>query len=162
MAGSTQLPTGAAVAVGLFFALVGSLVMLVGLGVIGTLAGAEAPPWVIVCIGLGLVLAGAAIINGYAIAGGAAQDGDLLPGTPFAVRLVQYMLGLAIATLLALVFSWVAFVPGPRAFSGSGLLGVVGAVSERVSRVAFGVGAVLMWGFVAAFGVIGLRRLRRK
>ena len=84
-----------------------------------------------------------------------------MPGTPFGVRLVQYLLGLGITTSMGLIASWVAFGPGARHFTGTGTLGR-GDVNEAVGRTVFGFGAVLIWLFLAVLGVVGLRRLRRR
>jgi hypothetical protein len=46
------------------------------------------------------ILAGLAIINGYAVAGGTQPNGALSPGAPFLARVVQYLLGVAIAGLM--------------------------------------------------------------
>jgi len=107
------------------------------------------------------VLAGAAIIVGYAVAGGAAPDGDLPPGTPRWVRVTQSLLGLGIIVALAAVGTWVAFGPGPRAFSVTLPFVGRGPGDETVGRVAFGIGAVLMWIFLVVFVVVSVQRIRR-
>jgi hypothetical protein len=53
-------------------------------------------------------------------AGGAIANGDLPPGTPRSVRIVQSALGLGIAALPASIASWIAFGAGPRHFTGQG------------------------------------------
>jgi hypothetical protein len=157
-----QLSPVAAVVVGLGCALIGTFSVLLGLGVLGEPPLADGvPAWVGVLGGVVFVLGGAALIVGYVVAGGATADGDLPPGTPFSVRLVQYLLGLGIITSLASIASWVAFGPGPRQFHGSGTFGA-GAVNETLGRAVFGLGAGLTWLFVIALGVVGLRRLGRR
>ncbi len=116
------------------------------------------------CAGLVFVLGGLALIVGYGLAAGAGPDGDMAPGTPFGVRVVQYLLGLGITVSLALVATWVAFGPGPRKFGGSMSLGPIGtgtSTGEMVGRVAFGIGAGLVWLFAVVMGVVGIKRLRR-
>jgi|RhiMetdeSRZDD1v2_1073273.scaffolds.fasta_scaffold1509846_2 hypothetical protein len=157
-----QLPPVAAVVVGLGCALMGTFIVLLGLGALGEPPLADGvPAWVGVLGGVVFVLGGAALIVGYVVAGGATADGDLPPGTPFSVRLVQYLLGLGITMSLASIASWVAFGPGPRQFGGSGTFGG-GAVSETLGRAVFGLGAGLTWLFVITLGVVGLRRLGRR
>jgi hypothetical protein len=94
---SSQLSPGAAVAIGLTCCAMGAFVILLALGVFGASLTDDTPRWVGVCGGLVFVLGGLALIVGYAVAGGVAPDGDLAPGTPFAVRLVQFLLGLAVS-----------------------------------------------------------------
>jgi hypothetical protein len=147
---------------GVACSLVGGIVMLLALGHFGAPPLAEGtPPWIGVLGGLVFVLGGLALVVGYTVAGGSTADGDLPPGTPFGVRLAQYLLGLGITTSLALIASWVAFGPGPRQFRSTGTLGGLVA-GETFGRAVFGFGAVLVWLFVAALSVGGLRRLGRK
>src|SRR5438093_1318312 len=103
----------------------------------------------------------AAASSSAARASRARPAGDLLPGTPFAVRLVQYLLGLGIVALLASIASWVAFGGGSRHFTGSGPF-ISGAVNEALGRTAFGIGAALAWAFMALMIVVSVKRLRRR
>ena len=161
MADRNQLSPGGAIVIGLLCGAMGTLVMLLALGAGEGRMSDGTPPWVLVCGGLAFVLAGLAIIVGYGIAGGVTPDGDLLPGTPFAVRLVQYLLGLGIVALLASIASWVAFGGGSRHFAGSGPF-ISGAVNEALGRTAFGIGAALAWAFMALMIVVSVKRLRRR
>ena len=120
MADRNQLSPGGAIAIGLLCGAIGTVVMLMALAAGDGRMSDSTPPWVLVCAGLVFVLAGLAMIVGYGIAGGVAPDGDLLPGTPFSVRLVQYLLGFGIIAMLASIASWVAFGGGSRHFTGSG------------------------------------------
>jgi hypothetical protein len=138
----------------------GTLIMLLGLGVVGGLKPTDAPPWVVICGGFLFVLAGLAVIVGYGVANGMAPDGDLAPETPLAVRAVQYLLGLGITVGLSVIATWIAFAPGERHFTGTSPLGS-GPVREATGRVAFGVGAVLSWTFSVVLAVTSLKRLRR-
>jgi hypothetical protein len=112
-----------------------------------------------VLAGLVFVLGGLAVVVGYGVAGGAAPDGDLPAGTPFGVRLVQYLLGLGMSVALALIMTWVAVGPGPRTFRGTGTIG--GAADETLGRVVFGIGALLTWAVTALMAAVNLERLRR-
>ena len=159
---ATPLSPRGAVAVGLAVSAMGALIVLLAVGVIpGGDASLEAPRWVVAAAGLSFVLAGAAIIVGYAVAGGAAPDGDLPPGTPRWLRVTQSLLGLGIIVSLAAVGTWVAFGPGPRAFSVTLPFVGRGPGDERLGRVAFGIGAVLMWIFLVVFVVVSVQRIRR-
>jgi hypothetical protein len=159
----SQLSPGAAILVGLVLAAFGIFCFLLATGVIGQPSSGDdaTPVWVGICAGLVFLCGGGAIVVGYAIAGGVAPDGDLPPGTPFGVRLTQYVLGLTMGSALAAIGSWVAFGRGPRHFTMSGSLGS-GPGDETVGRVVFGIGAVLAWGIVALLAVFGFRRLRQR
>src|SRR5262245_1026429 len=161
MSERTQLSPKAAIVVGLVVALMGLLVIGMALHIIPTDRPADAPPWVGFAAGLAFVLAGAAIIVGFAIAGGAAPDGDLPPGPPFGVQLTQYLLGLGIVGLLTAIGAWVAFGPGPRHFTVTGLPLLSPRAQEALGRVTFGVGAVLCALVFVVLGVVSARRLRR-
>jgi hypothetical protein len=64
-------------------------------------------------------------------------------GQPIA-NVRQRFLGALAVTSMALLFDWIAFVPGPRAFHAGASASHPGqAVSSTVGRVAFGIGAVL-------------------
>jgi hypothetical protein len=162
MTQSTQLSPRAAVVLGCLVAAMGGLVILLALGMIGPTESSidRTPPWVVVCAGLAFVLCGAALIVGFAVAGGAGPDGDLPAGTPWGVRLTQYLLGLGISGLLAAIATWVAFGPGPRTFSATVPFVGRGPAKEWLGRGVFGVGAVLMYLFIAVMAVISARRLR--
>jgi hypothetical protein len=103
---------------GIVFVLAGSPPILIGAGVI-TPIGADPtlPPWVPICAGLMFVVAGLTIVLDFAIAGGVGPDGDLRLGTPFAIRVANFLCGMTIVGLMTSVFGWVAFGSGPRRFS---------------------------------------------
>ncbi|GEM_PF-5167023 len=73
----------------------------------------------------------------------------------------QRFLGALAVTSMALLFDWIAFVPGPRSFHAGASASHPGqAVSSTVGRVAFGIGAVLFdLAVVYAWGV-AIRALR--
>jgi hypothetical protein len=55
----------------------------------------------------------------------------------------QYVFGALAVTCMALLFDWVAFVPGPRDFhAGASAINRGGSVSSTVGRVAFGTFAI--------------------
>ena len=159
MRSSPSLSPRAATLMGFFAVLVGGLVALHAFGLLTGTPPRDAPPWVIVLGGLVLVLGGAALIVGYALAGGAAPDGDLPPGTPRWIRILQLGLGLGMVGSLGTIFGWIAFGPGPRAFTVTGSFGR-GTASEVEGRTLFGAGTVLIALFFVALLVVGLRRLR--
>lgn len=151
---SNLTPRGAIV-FGLISILAGAYPLLVGLGVVHVRPTPGTQPWVGVAIGGMFVLAGLAIINGYAVAGASPTDGNLPDSAPLFTRVVQYVLGLSIVGLMFAVFAWVAFGSGERHFSSSisipGLT-LFSVSSERAGRIAFGIAA----GFIGLFFVLGL------
>jgi hypothetical protein len=160
---SPQLTPRSAVLFGLMFMAAGVLPILAALGMLATPLTRGTPAWVGVCAGLLFILGGAAIINGYAIAGGAGPDGDLPPGTTFGVRLVQYVLGLGICGLFTAIAGWIAFGKGERHFSTTLNLPFLtqhGIGNEWMGRVVFGLGAILVAAFTVVLSVVSVRRLR--
>lgn len=149
---------------GIVFMLAGVFPVLAGLGMVPARTAPDAPPWIAVAAGGMFILAGLAIINGYAVAGASQADGSLPDSAPFAVRLTQYLLGVAIVGLLFAVFAWVAFGPGERHFTSTmSLPGFSSSThsSERSGRIAFGFGAVFIGLFFVLATVSGAKRLWR-
>ena len=166
MASQTQVSPLWAVIIGLVCTAFGVVMILGGLGVLALTPAADgpSPPWVLVCAGLMFVFVGAAVIVGFAVAGGSGPDGDLPAGTPFSVRLIQYVLGLGAVGSMTAVFTWIAFGPGERHFSTTAVLPFMvhrGASDDTSGRVVFGIGAVLIGIFLLTLGVSGARRLFR-
>ena len=162
MASAQPLSPRAAILWGLVCVAAGCAPILIGLGVVPGELTPGTPGWVGVAAGLAFVCAGAAVIVGYAVAGGVGPDGDLPAGTPFAVRLTQNLLGFCIVGLLEAIVVWIAFGPGERHFSStfSWPFGVTSAAaSEREGRIVFGAGAVAIGIFWVVLTIISARRL---
>jgi hypothetical protein len=144
-----------AAAVGLYFILVGLAVLPVP----GGRSNLHGPLWIALLIGIAVFLAGVcALIQAI---GRANAGGDLPADAPQWMRLVQYLIGVALFAAFALIGSWVAFGGGPRAFFGS-VMWFDGATNAAIGRTAFGIGAVIAWLATIAFAVAGARRLRRR
>jgi hypothetical protein len=155
-------PRGATVA-GLAFAVAGLFPSLAGLGLIPARFSPGVPPWVVIAAGSMFILAGISVVNNYAFGGGVQPDGDLGPEASFAVRLVSYLLSLAIAGLMCAVFAWTAFGPGERHFSSWGAFAgrqLPVQSSERAGRIAFGICAGLLAVFLVLSAFSGAKRLR--
>jgi hypothetical protein len=70
---------------------------------------------------------------------------------------VQYLIGVAIFASFGAIGSWIAFGPGERAFSGSFFF-LSGEANAAVGRIAFGIGAVIVWICTIGLAVLGTRR----
>lgn len=158
-----QLSPNGAFAASLLFAFSGGYIVLRSLGMLPPGPDPRIPAWVATVAGLMFIFAGISILNGSVIAGGAGPDGDLRPGTPFAVRLIQYLLGLSVCGALSALFLWTAFGPGERKFSMTlslpFLTGRAGS-NETLGRMVFGAGALMIVAISTALAVRGARRLR--
>jgi hypothetical protein len=163
MAGSKPLTRRGALGVGLLFIACGAIPILMGLGVIEP-SRSDAPPWIAVAAGLVFVCGGLAVILDYAIVGGVDVSGDLPVGTPLALRIANFLLGLSIVGLMLAMSGWIAFGPGERRFSSTISLPFVWGrrgSGEVSGRIAFGVGTVMIAVMFVAFGISGVRRLIR-
>ena len=143
----------------------GALVAAVGLGVLalafwGSGEKFHAPRWVIAACGGAFVFFGGWTAVVYALGYDPRRSEETLP--PPLVQLAFFAPGLA---MFALPFHWVAFGPGPRAFSGSFSLPFV-AVSQRSGemsgRILFGIGAVLIDLMILGICVKLIRRAARE
>jgi hypothetical protein len=143
---ATVLFVGAvALAAGLYF-------MLVGFGVAPAPGRTNAPRWLVFACGLAFALGGLGVI--LPRAAGLDATGHELPATsPRWLQVAQYLLGLAIFACFGAIGSWIAFGPGPRTFTGTIAVGAI------LGRIAFGIGAVIIWLGLIGFAVSGARRL---
>ncbi len=133
--------------------------VLVGVLPAGTPSPDSQPEWLAFAIGLVFICGGISVMIKGFVTGNA--DGDLPATAPPAMRAIYHGLGIAIAGLLAALFSWVAFGPGARHFSMSagGFTAPAGAGGDVVGRVLFGAVALMGWFMV---GVMVLNAARRR
>jgi hypothetical protein len=160
----TQLSSRGGVILGSMFMLVGLFPILADLGLVQIRFSPGIRPWVVVAAGSMFTLAGIALINNSALAGGVQPDGELADGAPFTARLVSYLLNLAILGLMCALFAWTAFGSGERHFSSwSSFAGRSQPVqnSERFGRIAFGLCAGFLAVFLVLSAIGGVRQLRR-
>lgn len=149
--------------------MIGLALAMAGLGVVWGALHADdsalgAPRGLVVLVGVAFILGGAATIVGYGLAGGATADGQLPPGPPLAVRLIQLTLGLGITGIMAALAGWLAFGPGERRFGVTVSLPFIAigdAGSEIVGRIAFGVWAGAAALLFVVFAVAGARHIAR-
>lgn len=143
---------------GLFTAAMGGFLVLVGLAVIpANPRSVNAPLWVATVAGLCFLLAGISVVVGAIH--GVSDTGELPKDTGWWVRLFYYLVGVFMAGALASIGSWVAFGPGARAFSGTGLFMLSPEANATIGRIVFGLGAVLTWLITIAIAVSGARKL---
>jgi hypothetical protein len=101
-------------------------------------------------------LAGVAVF--VQVLGRANDQGELPAGAPGWMRVVQYLVGVAIFASFGAIGSWIAFGPGARSFSGS--FSLFGAeINASAGRIAFGLGAIIVWLCTIAVAVSGARKL---
>jgi hypothetical protein len=119
----------------------GAFVVLAALGIIpASEESFNAPRWVVGLMGLVFMAAGMAVLVNYAGSTGFLSPSLRKMGANFLIAVLLSGFGL--------VFSWIAFGPGPREFSGGVSLlfiqvrGLTGG--ELVGRVVFGVFAVIV------------------
>src|SRR5262245_6318793 len=142
-------------AVGLYF-------MLVGLGLLPVPGGPRnlhGPLWLVLVIGLVLVLAGLAML--VQLVGPANAGGELPADAPLWLRVLQYLTGVLIFGSFAMLGSWIAIGGDPHSFSGN-LLVFDGATNATIARIAFGIGAIIIWLATIGFAVAGARKLLRR
>jgi hypothetical protein len=152
---------GRAIFFGLFAGLVGFFFVLVSLGLIPPWEIVHGPMWMLFCVGFVFILAAALLVL-RGIAGDPAREGELPADAPRSLHLIQNLFGLTILVCMAVIGSWIAFGPGERSFTASGTFVAEGRVGQTVGRVAFGIGAVVMWLCVVVVVVDGARRLMRR
>jgi hypothetical protein len=136
------------VSMGLYFS-------LIGLGVLPVPGGPRnlhGPLWIVLAAGLAFLLGGLAFALHLA-AGGEPGSGELPKDAPHWVRLAQYLIGVAILACFDAIGSWIAFGPGERTFGGTIPVGPTGG------RIAFGIGAVIVWLSLIGYAVSGARKL---
>lgn len=161
--GVTRLSPRGAVAVGACCVACGLYPVLIGLGVIHIPLDPGVARWVPIAAGAMFILAGCAVINGYAVMGGVQPNGAIPPDAPFSAQVAQYILGVSIIGLMFAIFAWVAFGAGERHFSSTVSMPGLAAGhrgSDRGGRIAFGVGAALIGLFFVVSVVSGARQLR--
>lgn len=153
------------VGLGVLTAAIGTIPLLAARGILPSRppAPGDAPAWIGAAIGLAFFLAGISVIVRVFV-GADDSSADLPTTAPRAVRAIYGLVGTAIALLLAVLLSWVAFGPGERSFSVSGGAGGMAIAmgvshgSELIGRIAFGFGACLAWIIIGGMTLYKMRR----
>jgi hypothetical protein len=136
---------------------------LTTMGILPTKGPPSDPSWVGWLIGL--IFGGAGILVVMKGFTGNTNDasGELPANSPRSLRAFYALVSVAIVCSLALLFTWIAFGPGPRHFSIStgGLSIPTSGAGDTLGRAAFGAGSVLFWCFAIGIVVVTARRWRR-
>jgi hypothetical protein len=147
-------------AVGLFATVLGAFLLLIALGfVLPDTKMQDAERWAGGAAGAAFLFAGIVVILQTLAARPDTPEGELPPGTPMWIHVLNLVLILAIVAVLAGIATWVAFAPGERAFSGF-MWFMPQRLGELAGRVVFGLAAVLTWFILLVIAVVGIKRLR--
>ncbi len=160
MAANQPATTKEARVIGGIAAAAGLYLMSIGIGLLPVPGGPRnlhGPLWIVLLAGLAFFLGGVAVV--IQVVGKANASGDLPAGAPYWIRIVQYLIGVAIFASFAMMGSWIAFGGGPRQFSGSFMF-FDGGTNAMIGRAALGFGAMICWLGTIAFAVSGARKLR--
>lgn len=151
---SDRRPKKLVIVFALLMVAMGVFYILLGIGIVAPDRArlAAEPLWFRIAFGLAFVLGGTAAIIQMVAGSGNTTTGELRATVPAWLRSFYGALCFAIAALLAAMFSWVAFGPGEREFTGSGAF-----TGEIGGRIAFGLGAILTWLVLAVIGFIKVR-----
>jgi hypothetical protein len=141
-----------AAAAGVYFLLLGAGLLPIP----GGPSNLHGPLWIALCVGLAFFLAGGALF--MQVIGHANASGDLPADAPQWMRVIQYVMGVAIFAAFAVIGSWVAFGSGERELSGSFLF-FDAQTNDTIGRAAFGIGAIISWLCTIGFAVVGARKL---
>ena len=111
--------------------------------------------WIVICAGI--VFAGVGGVFALAGFSGTKTGGRLQARVPVLFRVLNFSVAAAALGSLAMIASFAAFGPGPRAFTFT--LPLVGAIlgPELIGRMFFGAIALLLWGVIAVFLWFGMR-----
>ncbi len=134
---------------GLYFA-------LVGFSLLPAPSKINGPNWLAVAVGLVFFAAGASVLV-RGLLGVPDNQPDLPADAPAAFKLIQWLAMFVIIASLASIGSWIAFGPGPRAFSTS--LPIWGSFAAAVGRTVFGIGAVITWLMAALVAYAGIMKM---
>jgi hypothetical protein len=155
-----QLTRGRAVAAGLLSAACGLPTVLGALGVLPVHASHDVPAWMGAAAGSVFLLA-AVLLFADAAAGGANPDGSLPASAPPVLRAIQSIAGVGVVGTMGAMLTWIAFGRGERHFTSTIVLPFIAYRSnsgELPGRIAFGIGALLIWTFMIAGTVVALKR----
>jgi hypothetical protein len=133
---------------------IGGFIMLESFGAFGPVAAtADSPAWLGAVMGFVFFAGGACVLLKALYGAVDSNQSELPPEAPAPVRFFYNALGVSIVVGLGALFTWVAFGPGERSFSGSGAF-----LGPIIGRAMFGLGALLAWLLLAWTAVRWARR----
>lgn len=121
--------------------------VLGALGLIPFSPTPDTPTWIAIAAGMIFVLAGAMLMVDAA-AGGTTDDGSLPAAASPILHHLQTVIVLAIIVVMGTIATWIAVGPGERHFSTTISLPFLSYRPKNTDlpgRIAFGVGAALIW-----------------
>ena len=143
------------IGLGTLAAIIGFYLVLATLSLLPAPGGPDAPMWLVLAVGFGLLLGGLWHLIPALVMDELRVDGEASPNAPQRLHVAQYVFALAVAMCCAMVGSWIALGPGAHGslpFSTSDSLDMIG-------RAAFGIGAVVIWLGLIAVATSGWRKL---
>jgi len=111
--------------------------------------------WIVICAGIVFAgIGGVFALTGFS---GTMTGSRVRARVPILFRLLNFLVAVVALSSLAMIASFAAFGPGPRAFTFT--LPFVGEVlrAELIGRIFFGAIALLLWGATAVFLWFGVR-----
>jgi len=139
-------------------AAIGGLMMFRSLGAFGAIATtADAPAWLGALIGFVFFAGGASVVIKMIFGAENMAQSELPAEAPLPVRLFYNGLGFGVVVGLGALFTWVAFGPGERHFSGSGAF-----LGPIVGRALFGLAGMATWLMLVLMGVRWFKRQRSR
>jgi hypothetical protein len=141
---------------GLIAAAIGVFYLALSIGIFPTTArhADQEPGWLGAAFGLTFLLGGSAAVIQAIFSDGKASSQRLPDATPFWIQWFYKLLCLGIVISIGAITTWVAFGPGTRSFTGNGAI-----FGETGGRIAFGIGAILIWTVLAAIVFAAVRRM---
>jgi hypothetical protein len=134
----------------------GAFIVLRSLEVFGPIpTSPDGPAWLGVLFGIVFLAGSSSALIKIFFGGDNLNESGIPQSAPFIVRIFYNGLALTIVVGLGALFTWVAFGPGERQFSGSGAF-----LGAGVGRAAFGLAAIAVWLVLAWCGVRWIRRRR--
>jgi len=133
--------------------------VLGALGLIPFSPTPDTPTWIAIAAGMVFLLAGAMLIVDAA-AGGTTDDGSLPAAASPLLHHLQTLIVLAIILVMGTIATWISIGPGERHFSTTISLPFITyqpKSSDLPGRIAFGIGAALIW-IVMLIGIVSAIR----
>lgn len=159
-ANRSRLAPRTALVLGLVCLACGTPPILGALGLFPFSPAPGVPIWIAIAAAMVFVLAGAMLMVDAA-AGGTDDDGSLPASAPPFLRHLQSLIVLSIIVVMGTIGTWIAIGPGERHFSttiSAPFFTYQPKSSDLPGRIAFGIGAALIWIVVIVAIVTAIRK----